>query len=413
MFQEIEFNRIKRLPPYIFAHINDLKMKARYAGHDVIDLSMGNPDGDTPAAIVEKAVEVLQRPRTHRYSASKGIPKLREAISKWYERRYGVYINPETEAISAIGSKDAYAHFMLAAVDPGDLVVVPDPSYPIHTYGVVIAGGNVNRVKLSPDEDFFTNLSKAIKEAIPKPKFVVVNFPNNPTTITAELDFYKELVALAKKERFYIVSDIAYADICFNGYKTPSIMQVEGAKDVAVETFTMSKSYNMAGWRMGFMVGNERLVGVLAKIKSYYDYGVHTALQVAAIEALNNHDDDVEKIRQTYEKRMKVLVESFNRAGWAMEEPKASMFVWAKIPEPFRAMGSLEFAKKLINEAHIAVSPGIGFGPYGDEYVRIAFIENEHRIRQAAQNIKEFFRKEGYAPKGQASTNGQLAGLEA
>ncbi|TAE24787.1 MAG: aminotransferase class I/II-fold pyridoxal phosphate-dependent enzyme [Candidatus Kapaibacterium sp.] len=403
MFQEIEFNRIKRLPPYIFAHINDLKMKARYAGHDVIDLSMGNPDGDTPAAIVEKAVEVLQRPKTHRYSASRGIPKLREAISKWYERRYGVYINPETEAISAIGSKDAYAHFMLAAVDPGDLVVVPDPSYPIHTYGVVIAGGNVNRVKLSPDEDFFTNLSKAIKEAIPKPKFVVVNFPNNPTTITAELDFYKELVALARKERFYIVSDIAYADICFNGYKTPSIMQIEGAKDVAVETFTMSKSYNMAGWRMGFMVGNERLVGVLAKIKSYYDYGVHTALQVAAIEALNNHDDDVEKIRQTYEKRMKVLVESFNRAGWAMEEPKASMFVWAKIPEPFRAMGSLEFAKKLINDAHIAVSPGIGFGPYGDEYVRIAFIENEHRIRQAAQNIKEFFRKEGYMPKAQAS----------
>lgn len=406
MFNEIEFNRIKRLPPYIFAHINDLKMKARYAGHDVIDLSMGNPDGDTPAAIVEKAVEVLQRPRTHRYSASKGIPKLREAICKWYDRRYGVHLNPETEAISAIGSKDAYAHFMLAAVDPGDLVVVPDPSYPIHTYGVVIAGGNVNRVKLSPDEDFFTNLAKAIKEAIPKPKFVVVNFPNNPTTITVELDFYKELVALAKKERFYIVSDIAYADICFNGYKTPSILQIDGAKDVAVETFTMSKSYNMAGWRMGFMAGNERLVGVLAKIKSYYDYGVHTALQVAAIEALNNHDDDVEKIRQTYEKRMKVLVESFNRAGWAMEEPKASMFVWAKIPEPFRAMGSLEFAKKLINEAHIAVSPGIGFGPYGDEYVRIAFIENEHRIRQAAQNIKDFFRREGYSPKGQM--NGKL-----
>lgn len=406
MFNEIEFNRIKRLPPYIFAHINDLKMKARHAGHDVIDFSMGNPDGDTPAAIVDKAIEVLQRPRTHRYSASKGIPKLREAISKWYDRRYGVSINPDTEAISAIGSKDAYAHFMLAAVDPGDLVIVPDPSYPIHTYGVVIAGGNVNRVKLSPDEDFFTNLAKAIKEAIPKPKFVVVNFPNNPTTITVELDFYKELVALAKKERFYIVSDIAYADICFDGYKTPSILQVEGAKDVAVETFTLSKSYNMAGWRMGFMAGNERLVGVLAKIKSYYDYGVHTALQVAAIEALNNHDDDVEKIRQMYEKRMKVLVEAFNRAGWEMQEPKASMFVWAKIPEPFRAMGSLEFAKKLINEAHVAVSPGIGFGAYGDEYVRIAFIENEQRIRQAAQNIKDFFRREGYTPKIHA--NGKL-----
>jgi alanine-synthesizing transaminase len=408
MFSEIEFNRIKRLPPYIFAIINDLKMKERHAGHDVIDFSMGNPDGDTPPEIVEKAVEVLQRPRTHRYSASKGIPRLREAISKWYERRYGVYINPETEAISAIGSKDAYAHFMLATVDPGDLVIVPDPSYPIHTYGVVIAGGNVNRVKLSPDEDFFTNLAKAIKEAIPKPKFVVVNFPNNPTTITVELDFYQKLVDLAKKERFYIVSDIAYADISFNGYKTPSILQIEGAKDVAVETFTMSKSYNMAGWRMGFMVGNERLVGALAKIKSYYDYGVHTALQVAAIEALNNHDHDVEIIRQTYEKRMKVLVDTFNRAGWQMEEPKASMFVWAKIPEPFRAMGSLEFAKKLISEAHIAVSPGIGFGPYGDEYVRIAFIENEHRIRQAAQNIKDFFRREGYSPNMTASANGKL-----
>jgi alanine-synthesizing transaminase len=413
MFTEIEFNRIKRLPPYIFAQINDLKMEERRKGKDVIDFSMGNPDGDTPPEIVAKAVEVFQRNKTHRYSASKGIVRLREAICKWYERRYDVRLDHEREAISSIGSKDAYAHFMLATVDPGDLVIVPDPSYPIHTYGVVIAGGNVNRVKLSPDEDFFSNLHKAIREAIPKPKFVVVNFPNNPTTITVELDFYKELVALARKERFYIVSDIAYADICFNGYKTPSIMQIEGAKNLAVETFTLSKSYNMAGWRMGFMVGNERLVGALAKIKSYYDYGVHTALQVAAIEALNNHDRDVEIIRQTYEKRMKVLVESFNRAGWEMEEPKASMFVWAKIPERFRHLGSFEFAKKLITEAHIAVSPGVGFGPYGDEYVRIAFIENEHRIRQAAQNVKEFFRREGMRPaKDNAQENSQESGHE-
>jgi alanine-synthesizing transaminase len=392
MFPEIEFNRIKRLPPYIFAQINDLKMQERYAGHDVIDFSMGNPDGDTPAAIVDKAVEVLKRPKTHRYSASKGIYKLREAICKWYARRYGVWLDPDKEAIASIGSKDAYAHFMLATIDPGDLVVVPDPSYPIHAYGVIIAGGNVNRVKLSPNEDFFENLVKAIRESTPKPKFVVVNFPNNPTTITADLDFYRKLVRLARQERFYVVSDIAYADICYGDYKTPSIMQVDGAKDVALETFTLSKSYNMAGWRCGFAVGNERLIGALSKIKSYYDYGTHTALQVAAIEALNNHDDDVEAIRQMYEKRMKTLVSSFSKAGWKMEEPKASMFVWAAIPEPFKALGSLEFSKKLLREAHIAVSPGIGFGPYGDEYVRIAFIENENRIRQAAANVKEFLK---------------------
>ncbi|MEF3191819.1 MAG: LL-diaminopimelate aminotransferase [Campylobacterales bacterium] len=394
MFDEIEFNRIKRLPPYVFAVVNDLKMQQRRAGEDVIDFSMGNPDGDTPANIIDKAVEVLKKPRTHRYSASKGIYRLREAIAKWYDRRYGVILDPETEAIATIGSKEGYVHLVTAITDPGDLAIVPDPSYPIHTYGIIICGGNVNRVPLQPDDgDFFGKLEKAIMESTPKPKYVVVNFPNNPTTATVDLDFYQKLVDLAKRERFYIISDIAYADITFNGYKTPSILQVPGAKDVAVETFTLSKSYNMAGWRVGFVVGNKRLVGALAKIKSYYDYGMHTAIQVAAIEALNNSDDAVEEIRQTYERRMKCLVKSFNEVGWHMEEPKASMFVWARIPEKFRHMGSLEFSKKLLLEANVAVSPGIGFGPYGDEYVRIAFIENEKRIRQAAKNIKDFLKR--------------------
>lgn len=393
MFEEIEFNRIKRLPQYVFAQVNDLKMQQRYAGEDVIDFSMGNPDGDTPPHIVDKAVEVLKRPRTHRYSASKGIYKLREAICKWYDRKYGVILDPESEAIATIGSKEGYVHLVMAITDPGDLAIVPDPSYPIHTYGIVLCGGNVNRVPLSPEDgDFFSKLEKAIMESTPKPKYVVVNFPNNPTTVCVELDFYEKLVALAKKERFYIISDIAYADISFGDYKTPSIMQIPGAKDVAVETFTLSKSYNMAGWRVGFVVGNKRLVGALAKIKSYFDYGMHTSIQVAAIEALNNGAEDVEQIRQVYEKRMNCLVESFNEAGWKIDKPKASMFAWAKIPEKHRHLGSLEFSKKLLLEANVAVSPGIGFGPYGDEYVRIAFIENEKRIKQAAKNIKEFLK---------------------
>lgn len=394
MFDEIEFNRIKRLPPYVFAAVNDLKMQQRHAGEDVIDFSMGNPDGDTPEHIVEKAIEVLKRPRTHRYSASKGIFKLREAICKWYEKKYGVILDPETEAISTIGSKEGYVHLVFAITDPGDLAIVPDPSYPIHTHAIVLCGGNVHRVPLSPEDgEFFDKLEKAIKEASPKPKYVVVNFPNNPTTACVELDFYEKLVALAKKERFYIISDIAYADISFGDYKTPSIMQIEGAKDVAVETFTLSKSYNMAGWRVGFVVGNKKLVNALTKIKSYFDYGMHTSVQVAAIEALNNGEEDVEEIRQTYEKRMHVLCDSFTEAGWHVEKPKASMFAWARIPENLRHLGSLEFSKKLLMEANVAVSPGIGFGPYGDEYVRIAFIENEKRIRQAAKNIKDFLKK--------------------
>ncbi len=393
MFEEIEFNRIKRLPQYVFAQVNDLKMQQRYAGEDVIDFSMGNPDGDTPTHIVDKAIEVLKRQKTHRYSASKGIYKLREAICKWYDRKYDVILDPEKEAVATIGSKEGYVHLVMAITDPGDLAIVPDPSYPIHTYGIVLCGGNVNRVELSPEEgDFFSKLEKAIKESTPKPKYVVVNFPNNPTTVCVDLEFYEKLVALAKKERFYIISDIAYADISFGDYKTPSIMQVPGAKDVAVETFTLSKSYNMAGWRVGFVVGNQRLVGALTKIKSYFDYGMHTSLQVAAIEALNNGAEDVKAITQIYEKRMECLVETFTDAGWKIDKPKASMFAWAKIPEKHRHLGSLDFSKKLLLEANVAVSPGIGFGPYGDEYVRIAFIENEKRIRQAAKNIKEFLK---------------------
>lgn len=394
MFDEIHFNRIKRLPPYVFAQINDLKMTERHAGRDIIDLSMGNPDGDTPRPIVDKAVEVLRRNKTHRYSASKGIFRLRDAICRWYERKYGVILDPETEAIASIGSKDGYAHLVLAITDPGDLAVVPDPGYPIHAYGVIIAGGNVIRVKQTPEHDFFDRLSEAITNSTPKPKFVVVNYPNNPTTATVELDFYRELVALAKKERFYIISDIAYADICFGSYKSPSIMQVEGAKDVAVETFTLSKSYSMAGWRVGFVVGNQRLITALGKMKSYFDYGTHTAIQVAGIEALLHQDNEVEKIRQMYEQRMLTLTKTFNRVGWKVEQPKASMFVWAAIPPEYQHLGSLEFSKHLLREAQIAVSPGIGFGPYGDDHVRIALIENEKRIRQAAQNLKEMFKRD-------------------
>jgi alanine-synthesizing transaminase len=393
MFDEIEFNRIKRLPPYIFAQINDLKMQERHAGRDVIDFSMGNPDGDPPTGIIEKAVEVFRRPKTHRYSASRGIYKLREAVCRWYARRYGVWLDPEKEVVATIGSKDGYAHFMIGALDPGDLVIVPDPCYPIHAYAPIIAGGNITRVPQSPNcMDYLERLTNAVRQASPRPKFVVVNFPNNPTTYTADVAFYKELVALAKRERFYVISDIAYADITYGEYRTPSILQVEGAKDIAIETFTLSKSYNMAGWRVGCVAGNQRLIGALVKIKSWFDYGTHTALQVAAIEALNNHDESVEKIRATYEKRMKTLISAFTKAGWAMDEPQASMFVWAEIPERFRSLGSLEFAKKLMQEAHIAVSPGIGFGPHGEGFVRIAFIENEKRIRQAAANVKEFLR---------------------
>ena len=399
MFDEIRFNKIDRLPKYVFAVVNELKMAERRAGADVIDFSMGNPDGPAFEPVIEKLVESARKPHTHGYSASKGIYKLRLAICNWYLKKYEVLLDPETEAVATMGSKEGYVHLVQAITNPGDVAIVPDPTYPIHSYAFVLAGGNVEKMKLTynehnfeVDEDkFIEDLEYTLKNSVPKPKYLVVNFPHNPTTATVTLDFYKRLVEIAKRERFYIISDIAYADITFNDYKTPSILQVEGAKDVAVESFTLSKSYNMAGWRVGFIVGNPKLVGALQKIKSWLDYGMFTPIQVAATVGIDNYSHLVEEIViPKYKKRRDVMIESFGNAGWKLGEPKASMFIWAKIPEVARDMGSLEFSKELLLKAQVAVSPGIGFGKYGDEYVRIALIENEKRIRQAAKNIKKF-----------------------
>ncbi len=399
MFDEIRFNKIDRLPKYVFAQVNELKMAERRAGADVIDFSMGNPDGPAFKPIIEKLVESARKPHTHGYSASKGIYKLRLAICNWYLRKYEVVLNPETEAVATMGSKEGYVHLVQAITNPGDVAIVPDPTYPIHSYAFILAGGNVEKMKLTfneqsfeVDEDkFIEDLEYALKNSVPKPKYLVVNFPHNPTTATVTLDFYKRLVEIAKRERFYIISDIAYADITFDGYKTPSILQVEGAKDVAVESFTLSKSYNMAGWRVGFVVGNPKLVGALQKIKSWLDYGMFTPIQVAATVALDEYEHLVEEIViPKYKKRRDVMIEAFKNAGWDLGTPNSSMFIWAKIPEAAREMGSLEFSKELLLKAKVAVSPGIGFGKYGDEYVRIALIENEKRIRQAAKNIKHY-----------------------
>jgi len=390
MFDEIQFDRIKRLPKYVFAEVNELKMSERRAGADVIDFSMGNPDGDTPEHIREKLIESALKTKTHGYSDSKGM----------YKQRYDVDLDPVTEAVATMGSKEGYAHLAYAITNPGDVIVVPDPTYPIHSYGFVLAGGNVQKMELPFDEDynvdedqFFVNLETAFKDSFVKPKYVVVNFPHNPSSATVTPEFYTRLVALAKKERFYIISDIAYGDITFRGYKTPSIMSVPGAKDVAVESFTLSKSYNMAGWRVGFFVGNKKLIGALQKIKSWLDYGMFTPIQVAATVALNGDQSCVEEIVSKYDKRQDVLIEAFNRSGWPVKHNRASMFVWAKIPESAAHLGSLEFSKRLLVEAHVAVSPGIGFGEYGEGYVRIALIENENRIRQAAKNIKRFLQQ--------------------
>ena len=400
MFDEIEFDRIKRLPKYVFAEVNDLKMAERRAGADVIDFSMVNPDGDTPEHIREKLVESAQKTKTHGYSTSKGIPKLLMAIAGWYKRRYNCDLDPMTECVATMGSKEGYAHLAYAITNPGDVAVVPDPTYPIHSYAFILAGGNVVKFGLEFDEDykvdeprFFENLERVFKESSPKPKYVVVNFPHNPSTATVTQDFYVKLVAMAKKERFYIISDIAYGDITFNGYVTPSIMSVEGAKDVAVESFTLSKSYNMAGWRVGFFVGNKKLIGALQKIKSWLDYGMFTPIQVAATVALNGDQQCVQDITDKYDHRQDVLIDAFSRAGWPMRRNQASMFVWAKIPECVQHLGSLEFSKRLLVEAQVAVAPGIGFGEYGEGYVRIALIENDKRIRQAAKNIKNFLKQ--------------------
>ncbi|MBB3062621.1 alanine transaminase [Microbulbifer rhizosphaerae] len=394
------FSRIDRLPPYVFNITAELKMAARRRGEDIIDFSMGNPDGPTPRHIVDKLCDVAQREDTHGYSTSRGIPRLRRAISHWYAQRYQVEIDPEEEAVVTIGSKEGLAHLMLAVLDHGDMVLVPNPSYPIHIYGAVIAGAQVRSVPLVPGIDFFVELERAICESIPKPKMVVLGFPSNPTAQCVELDFFERVVALAKRYGILVVHDLAYADIVYDGWKAPSIMQVPGAKDVAVEFFTLSKSYNMAGWRVGFMVGNRDLVNALARIKSYHDYGSFTPLQVAAIAALEGDQQCVRDIAEQYCLRRNALVKGLHEADWMVELPKASMYVWAKIPEPYRKLGSLEFAKKLLADAKVCVSPGIGFGDYGDDYVRFALIENQNRIRQAVRGIKGMFRADGLLGTG-------------
>ncbi len=390
-----EFYRIKRLPPYVFNITGELKAAARKAGEDIIDLSMGNPDQPTPQHILDKMIETAKKGATHRYSVSKGIPRLRRAICNWYKRRFDVDLDPEKEAIVTIGSKEGIAHLALATLGSGDIVLVPNPSYPIHIYGPVIAGADIRHIPMTPGIDFFEELEKAIRDSYPKPKMLILNFPSNPTAQCVELPFFERVVSLAKEHGIYVVHDLAYADIVFDGYRAPSIMEVPGASDVAVEFFTMSKSYNMAGWRVGFMVGNRDLVAALARMKSYHDYGTFTPIQVASILALEGPQECVEEIRQMYQKRRDVLVSGLHGAGWNVENPKASMYVWAKIPDPYLEMGSLEFAKKLLHEAKVAISPGIGFGEYGDDHVRFALIENEARIRQAVRGIKEMFKKDG------------------
>lgn len=389
------FARIDRLPPYVFNITAELKMAARRRGEDIIDMSMGNPDGATPPHIVAKLVEAAQRPDTHGYSTSKGIPRLRRAISHWYRERYDVEIDPDTEAIVTIGSKEGLAHLMLATLDRGDSVLVPDPSYPIHIYGAVIAGADIRSVPLVPGVDFFAELERTIRGSYPKPKMIVLGFPSNPTAQCVELDFFERVIALARKHDIFVVHDLAYADIVFDGWKAPSIMQVPGAKDIAVEFFTLSKSYNMAGWRIGFMVGNPDLVAALTRIKSYHDYGTFTPVQVAAIAALEGDQECVKEIAAHYQSRRDVLAKGLIESGWPVDIPKASMYIWARIPEPYRSLGSLEFAKQLLAKAKVSVSPGIGFGDYGDEYVRFALIENEARIRQAVRGIKAMFRADG------------------
>ncbi len=401
MFDEIQFEKINRLPKYIFAEINEIKMAARRAGEDIIDFSMGNPDARTPQPIIDKLCETVQRDKTHGYSASKGICKLRLAMVNWYKRKYGVDLDVDTEVVATMGSKEGYVHLVQAISNPGDVAIVPDPTYPIHSQAFILAGANVEKMELIFDEEtfevdeerFIADLMEALDNSLPRAKFLVLNFPHNPTTATVTPGFYEKIVAIAREKRFYIISDIAYADIAFDGYKTPSILEVEGAKEVAVESYTLSKSYNMAGWRVGFVVGNKKLIGALQSIKSWLDYGMFTPIQVAATVALDEHGYvPDEQIIPRYLKRRDVMLEAFANAGWKMGKPNASMFIWGKIPEVCQEMGSLEFSKRLLREAGVAVSPGIGFGKYGDNYVRIALIENENRIRQAARNIKKFLR---------------------
>ena len=390
-----EFPRIKRLPPYVFNVTGELKLATRRRGEDVIDFSMGNPDGPTPRHIVDKLVESIQRPDTHGYSVSKGIHRLRKAICNWYQTRYKVELDPDSEAIVTIGSKEGIAHLALATLEHGDVVLVPNPSYPIHIYGPVIAGADIRHVPMQAGVDFFDELEKAIRDGYPKPKMLIVNFPSNPTTQCVDLAFFERLIAIAREHNIYVVHDLAYADIVFDGYRAPSILEVPGAKEIAVEFFTMSKSYNMAGWRVGYMVGNRELVNALGRMKSYHDYGTFTPIQVASIIALEGPQECVKEVRQTYQNRRDVLCAGLHAAGWMVDIPQATMYVWAPIPDAYKKMGSLEFSKKLLSDAKIAVAPGTGFGHYGDGHVRFAMIENEARTRQAVRGIKEMFRKDG------------------
>ena len=388
-----DFPRVNQLPPYVFDEIQTLKAAARKEGKDIIDFGMGNPDQATPDEIVEKLRESSLKPSTHRYSQSKGIPRLRKSICDWYQRKFDVTLDPECEAVVTMGSKEGLGHLALATLDKGDAVLVPNPSYPIHPYGFVIAGADIRHVPIGEGMDFFAELELAVTNSFPKPKMLVLNFPGNPTTECVGIEFFQKIVNFAKEHKIWVIQDLAYADICFDGYKAPSILQVEGAKDVAVEFFSLSKSYNMPGWRVGFCCGNKDLLAALSRIKSYFDYGLFTPIQVAAIKALDEGDDYVEEIRLRYQARRDVLIKGLNDAGWKVESPKATMFVWAKIPSTLRSLGSLEFSKRLLKEAEVAVSPGIGFGDYGEGFVRFSLIENEHRTRQAIRNIKKFLSK--------------------
>ena len=388
-----DFPRVNQLPPYVFDEIQTLKAAARKEGKEIIDFGMGNPDQATPEEIVEKLRESSLKPSTHRYSQSKGIPRLRKSICDWYQRKFDVTLDPESEAVVTMGSKEGLGHLALATLDKGDAVLVPNPSYPIHPYGFVIAGADIRHVPIGEGIDFFAELELAVTNSFPKPKMLVLNFPGNPTTECVDIEFFQKIVNFAKEHKIWVIQDLAYADICFDGYKAPSILQVEGAKEVAVEFFSLSKSYNMPGWRVGFCCGNKDLLAALSRIKSYFDYGLFTPIQVAAIKALDDGDDYVEEIRLRYQNRRDVLIKGLNDAGWRVESPKATMFVWAKIPSTLRSLGSLEFSKRLLKEAEVAVSPGIGFGDYGEGYVRFSLIENKHRTRQAIRNIKKFLSK--------------------
>ncbi|SMH45178.1 LL-diaminopimelate aminotransferase [Mesorhizobium australicum] len=390
-----DFHKTRRLPPYVFEQVNRLKASARSRGADIIDLGMGNPDLPTPKAIVDKLVEVVRDPRTHRYSSSRGIPGLRRAQAAYYARRFGVKLNPETQIVATLGSKEGFANMAQAITAPGDVVICPNPTYPIHAFGFIMSGGVIRSIQAEPDDGFLPALERAIRHSIPKPLALILNYPSNPTAHVASLDFYKDVVAFARKHELIILSDLAYSEIYFDGNPPPSVLQVPGAMDVTVEFTSMSKTFSMPGWRMGFAVGNERLISALTRVKSYLDYGAFTPIQVAATAALNGEGSDIAEVREIYHRRRDVMVDAFGKAGWKIPAPAATMFAWAPIPEPFRHMGSLEFSKLLIEKAEVAVAPGVGFGEHGDDYVRLALVENEHRIRQAARSIKRFLATSG------------------